>query len=103
MERRAFVLELAGNETFLEEVLLLQSYAQQLVNELGEVLGRPRRQCARLHFLTNRELMGLLAQPTPEYLNLLVGKVRLNRSSCYRIKIMDSFLSPFRVGGIISR
>ncbi|XP_050721570.1 uncharacterized protein LOC127001253 isoform X3 [Eriocheir sinensis] len=75
MERRAFVLELAGNDAFLEEVLLLQRYAQQLVNELGEVLGRPRRQCARLHFLTNRELMGLLAQPTPECLNLLVGKL----------------------------
>lgn len=69
------MLELAGNDAFLEEVLLLQRYAQQLVNELGEVLGRPRRQCSRLHFLTNRELMGLLAQPTPECLNLLVGKV----------------------------
>lgn len=75
MERRAFVLELAGNRAFLEEVLALQRYAQEVMDELGEVLGRPRRHCARLHFLTNWELMGLLAQPTPEHLNLLAGKV----------------------------
>lgn len=75
MERRAFVLELAGNSAFLEEVLVLQRYAQEVMGELGEVLDRPRRHCARLHFLTNWELMGLLAQPSPEHLNLLVGKV----------------------------
>lgn len=88
MERRAFVLELAGNDAFLEEVLLLQRYAQQLVNELGEVLGRPRRHCARLHFLTNRELMGLLAQPTPECLNLLVGKVSYGCCFCLLFTLM---------------
>lgn len=79
------MLELAGNDAFLEEVLLLQKYAQQLVNELGDVLSRPRRQCARLHFLTNRELMGLLAQPTPESLNLLVGKVSIYAISVFSL------------------
>ncbi|XP_063870908.1 dynein axonemal heavy chain 10-like isoform X4 [Scylla paramamosain] len=75
IERRAFVLELAGNAAFLEEVLVLQRYAQEVMGELGELLERPRCHCARLHFLTNQELMGLLAQSSPEHLNLLVGKL----------------------------
>ena len=69
------MLELAGNTAFLEEVLVLQKHAQEVMGELGEVLSQPRCHCARLHFLTNRELMGLLAQPSPEHLNLLIGKV----------------------------
>ncbi|XP_045101948.1 dynein-1-alpha heavy chain, flagellar inner arm I1 complex-like isoform X2 [Portunus trituberculatus] len=75
IERRAFVLELAGNTAFLEEVLVLQRYAQEVMGELGQVLESPRCQCARLHFLTNQELMALLAYPSPEQLNLLVSKL----------------------------
>lgn len=74
-ERRAFVVELAGNRGYVEEVRSLQQYAHSLITKLSASLAPHRRLCARFHFLTDRELMALLANPTPERLNSVLHKV----------------------------
>ncbi|KAK3856109.1 hypothetical protein Pcinc_037532 [Petrolisthes cinctipes] len=80
-ERRAFVVELAGNRGYVEEVRGLQRYAHSLVTKLSASLAPHRRLCARFYFLTDHELMALLAHPTPERLNSIVHKIFNNIES----------------------
>lgn len=76
-ERRSFVLELAANPSYVEEVSGLHVLARRLIAELADALARPRRQCPRLYFLTDLEVMALMAQPSPDALDVVIAKVSL--------------------------
>ncbi|XP_069945849.1 dynein axonemal heavy chain 10-like isoform X2 [Cherax quadricarinatus] len=89
-ERRAFVLELAGNKSYIQEISDLKLYAESLVAKVSLALSRPRHLCPRLHLLTDRELMSLMAEPTPEVLNSFAHKIFNNVAS---IKAASDFVT----------
>ncbi|XP_037781858.1 dynein heavy chain 10, axonemal-like [Penaeus monodon] len=74
-ERRSFVLELAANPSYVEEVSALHGLARRLIADLADALARPRRQCPRLYFLTDLEVMALMAQPSPDALDGVIAKL----------------------------